>query len=322
MQRTSAVMPARALDEKKGEEAGSRPYPLLAVFAWELCYRLASRSSKILVALAFVLFLLVSAVSTYNISPTKGLFAPSTTMLGIVVQVLYNLLLPFSICVPFLTADTVAHDYKQRVHELLMTTAVPTRAYVWGRYLAGLCASLLFSLLMLLGVLGSGLLWHLIIHPSPQYKDVVAVYPLPDLATLILTWVFCILPVALLLSGLSFVCSTLWPRASGRVKMFVLLGWIACLLFVTPRFLGPNMAWDPTGNAIAGTLLGQYQATYRLLAAHMTSLAQRQDLAYTLAQHIPDFVSRLFPHLVYGLVGLACATLAALCFRRFRDMLN
>src|SRR5256884_3560350 len=52
--------------------------------------------------------------------------------------------------------DGVTRDLNRRTHELLMTTALPTWAYVWGRYLAGLVMSLGLALLLLASILGMG----------------------------------------------------------------------------------------------------------------------------------------------------------------------
>jgi hypothetical protein len=39
---------------------------------------------------------------------------------------------------PFIAADGVARDVQRRTHELLMASAVPSRAYIWGRFLSSL----------------------------------------------------------------------------------------------------------------------------------------------------------------------------------------
>ena len=94
----------------------------------------------------------------------------------------------------FVMADGVTRDVNRRTHELLMTTALPAWAYVWGRYLAGLVVSLGLALLLLASILGMGGLLHL----------TVANYPLPQIGVVLLLWVGIVVPATILVSSLSF----------------------------------------------------------------------------------------------------------------------
>src|SRR5260370_13200194 len=80
---------------------------------------------------------------------------------------------------PFVNADGVTRDLSRRTHELLMATALPTWAYVWGRYLAGLVMSLGLAGLVLASILGMGWLLHLTITHSP----------LPEICNLMVIWI-------------------------------------------------------------------------------------------------------------------------------------
>ena len=64
------------------------------------------------------------------------------TSAGGLLHTLPIVLMVLALLLPFVTADGVTRDVNRRTHELLMTTALPTWAYVWGRYLAGLLMSL------------------------------------------------------------------------------------------------------------------------------------------------------------------------------------
>ena len=64
----------------------------------------------------------------------------------------FGLLFSFSfllaLLLPLLSSAGVAHDVKHRTHELLMTTPVPTWAYIIGRYLFYLLASVGLALIL------------------------------------------------------------------------------------------------------------------------------------------------------------------------------
>lgn len=101
------------------------------------------------------------------------------TSAGGLLHTLPIVLVVLALLLPFLTADGVTRDLSRRTHELLMTTALPIWAYVWGRYLAGLVMSLALALLLLASILGMGGFLHL----------TVADYPLPQIGAVLLLWV-------------------------------------------------------------------------------------------------------------------------------------
>src|SRR5258708_3689039 len=154
---TSTGKPTRAI---------GRPLPLTRVMAWELRRFRASRLFW-LQALGFFCFLLFltwaqQAPDTFGTAPgnvASSGFVAGTSAWGLL-QTLPPALVLLVILLPFVTADGVSRDLSRRTHELLMTTALPTWAYVWGRYLIGLLMSLRLPLLLLAAILGMGALLH------------------------------------------------------------------------------------------------------------------------------------------------------------------
>jgi ABC-type transport system involved in multi-copper enzyme maturation permease subunit len=100
-----------------------------------------SRSSRILLALLFLFSAYITWIQLFD----AGVAFDSRWPLLDIVAALGDLLWLLLMLVPIIVADAVVRDYKQRLHELIMTTAVPTWAYVWGRFLAGLCICFLLA---------------------------------------------------------------------------------------------------------------------------------------------------------------------------------
>ncbi len=216
---------------------------------------------------------------------------------------------------PFVNADGVSRDLHRRTHELLMATALPTWAYVWGRYLAGLLMSLGLTLLLLAAILGMGGLLHL----------TVADYPLPQMGAVLLLWVGMVLPATILVSSFGFVLSTLLPRLSTLVKVVILVAWIVGAL-VIPRGLGNTTTppswcvnWDPTSGITALGLLPAYAIH---LGPSITSEAQLEQLVLTMENKMPDLAGWFAPHLLLAGLSLVLVLIAAFAFKRTRDMLN
>jgi ABC-type transport system involved in multi-copper enzyme maturation permease subunit len=82
-------------------------------------------------------------------------FIPGTSTWGLLLTLPTTVLL-LVLLLPFVAADGVTRDLTRRTHELLMTTAVPSWAYVWGRYLTGLLMSLGLAVLLLAAILAYG----------------------------------------------------------------------------------------------------------------------------------------------------------------------
>ena len=302
-----------------------RPNPLLSVMAWELRRFRASRLFWFQ-ALGFFGFLLLMTWALHapeNINagvvqgggggtPLSGFVAGTSA--GGLLRTLPIVLVVLALLLPFITADGVTRDVNRRTHELLMTTALPTWAYVWGRYLAGLMMGLGLALLMLAAILGMGWFLHL----------TVTDYPAPEIGTVLLLWVGMVVSATILVSSFGFALSTLLPRLSTLVKAVIMVAWIVGGL-VIPLGLGGTtppawqVNWDPTSGITALGLLPAYAIN---LGPTITSEAQFQQFILTVENKIPGIGYWFAPHLLLACVGLALVLVAALAFKRSRDILS
>ncbi len=297
-------------------------YPLTRVVTWELRRFLASRLFWFQ-ALGFWGFLLL-IIWALHASDQTGTVAGSEqlsayvagTSAGGLLRTLPTYLIILALLLPFITADGVTRDVNRRTHELLMTTALPTWAYVLGRYLAGLVMSLGLALLLLASILGMGGFLHL----------TVANYPLPQAGAVLLLWVGMVLPATILVSSFGFALSTLLPRLSTLVKVVILVAWIVGGL-VMPLALGGHTAlpppwyvnWDPTSGITALGLLPSYSIH---LGPTITNEAQLQQLILTVENKMPDIAGWFAPHLLLAGCSLVLVLVAALAFKRSRDTLS
>ena len=296
-----------------------RPRPLTRVMTWEFRRFCASRLFW-LQALGFFCF---SLFLTWALHASEGLQTVSNnvqisgfvagTSAGGLLRTLPTVLVVLVLLLPFVTADGVSRDLSRRTHELLMTTALPTWAYVWGRYLAGLVMSLGLALLLLASILGMGGLLHL----------TVADYPLPQISAVLLLWVGMVVPATVLVSSFGFALGTLLPRRTTLVKIVILVGWIVGAV-ILPKGLGNTtppawyVNWDPTSAVTALGMLPQYS----LDLSRVTSQAQLQQLLLTVENKVPDISGWFAPHLLLAGVSLILVLVAALAFKRSRDTLS
>lgn len=123
-----------------------RPHPLLSVLTWELRRFRASRLFGVQARCFFVLLLFVLWLErepdTFGLNTLVIFFVAGTSAWGLLESLPIGLLMLLVFLLPFVNADGVTRDLQRRIHELLMTTTLPTRAYVWERYLMGLLVSL------------------------------------------------------------------------------------------------------------------------------------------------------------------------------------
>jgi len=314
----TTIIHARAPQRSTATE---RTPPLLPVLIWELRRVLASRLFwfQALGFFCFQLFLtwaLHASEGFDTVSNNVQLYASiaGTSARGLL-HTLPLVLVMLVLLLPFVTADGVTRDLSRRTHELLMTTALPTWAYVWGRYLAGLLISLGLALLLLASILGMGMLLHL----------TVADYPLPQIGAVLFLWVGMVLPATILVSSFGFALSTLLPRLSTLVKVVILVAWIVGAL-VIPRGLGNTTTppswyvnWDPTSGITALGLLPAYAIH---LGPSITSEAQLQQLILSMENKMPDLAGWFAPHLLLAGFSLLLVLMAALAFKRSRDVLT
>ena len=237
-----------------------RSSPLLRVMTWEFRRFFASRLFwfQALGLFGFLLLMTWAMHAPENIDagvsvgggggePLSGSVAGTSA--GGLLHTLPIVLVVLALLLPFVTADGVTRELNRRTHELLMTTALPTWAYVWGRYLAGLVISLGLALLLLASILGMGGFLHL----------TVADYPLPQIGTVLLLWVGMVVSATILVSSFGFALSTLLPRLSTLVKVVIMVAWIVGGLVIPlargyrssyrVRQLGPDQRDNRTGPA-------------------------------------------------------------------------
>jgi len=215
---------------------------------------------------------------------------------------------------PFVTVDGVTRDLQRRTHELLLTTALPTWAYVWGRYLMGLMMSLGLAVLFLVATLGMGGLLHL----------TVTDYPAPAIGTALLLWVGMVLSATILVSSLGFALGTLLPRLSMLIKVVILVAWIVGGV-VMPLGLGgatpPSwyVNWDPTSGITGYGLRLSYSLN---LGPSITNEAQLQQLLVSAENKMADLAGWFAPHLLLAGASLALVLVAAITFKRSRETLS
>ncbi|HEU5199970.1 MAG TPA: ABC transporter permease, partial [Ktedonobacterales bacterium] len=251
------------------------------------------------------------SVSTY--------LPPAGTSIWVLLLMLQaGLLLLPGLLLPFINADGVTRDWQRRTHELLMTTSVPSRTYVWGRYLTSLLISLGLAVLMLAGILIMDLLRHLAISTDP----------LPPIGKVLILWVGMIVPATILLSSASFALGTLLPRQSMLVKIVILLAWFIGVVFLPP-FLARSGAppawyssWDPTSAATASALLVPYDSNFISQFQTATSAEQAQHILLTVENTLYSVGPWFVPHLIEALLSLLLVVLAAYTFQRFRNAFN
>jgi ABC-type transport system involved in multi-copper enzyme maturation permease subunit len=238
------------------------------------------------------------------------------TSAGGLLRTLPTVLVVLALLLPFVTADGVTRDLSRRTHELLMTTALPTWAYVWGRYLAGLVMSLGLALLLLASILGMGWLLHL----------TVTDYPAPEIGAVLLLWVGMVVSATILVSSFGFALSTLLPRLSTLVKVVIMVAWIVGAL-VIPLGLGGDTStppawyvnWDPTSGITAHGLLPSYAIH---LGPTITSEAQLQQLILSVENKMPDLAGWFAPHLGLSGLSVVLVLIAAFAFKRSRETLS
>jgi len=270
------------------------------VLGWELRRRVSSRRSWVLlacVALFFAVYLVLTA--PLGITPTgQPIPDPETSPHGMLHEVVVVVLPLFGMLLPFLAADGVARDARQRVHELLMATRVSSRAYVSGRYLAVLLLGLVLSVELLVVIWAVDVMLH----------ATRSGYPAPQFGPLVTIWVLTVLPAMVLLLSLSFALGTLWPRLSNLLKLAVLLGWIGLYVVGAEQILGHLPGWaqrlDPT--------------SYLLYAAGQSRAVPGATPDPT---RLPALQPWVLPHVGLVVLGVALAVAAVAGFRRFRDVL-
>jgi ABC-type transport system involved in multi-copper enzyme maturation permease subunit len=292
-----------------------RLQPLASVLTWELRrYRASRRFWLQAISILCLSFLLIWAQAmsfVYSTQNANG-FIAGTSAWGLLMSLPTTVLL-LVLFLPFVNADGVTRDLSRRTHELLMTTPLPTWAYVWGRYLIGLMMSLGLAVLLLAAILGMGELLYL---TNPDY-------PPPQAGAVLLLWGGIILPATVLVSSLSFALGTLFPRQSSQIKIGILVVWVFGVEILPLVILSSGQTglsawysdWDPTSAATGLRMLSQFHPD----TSQITGAAQLQHLLNTVANKMPDVSTWLAPHLIESLLSFFLVVLVAFAFRRSRS---
>ncbi len=295
-----------------------RPHPLLSVMTWELRRLRASRAFWLQVLGLFCLLVLLTWAQATNDQfsiQAASAFIPGTSAWGLLL-ILPTTLTLLVLFLPFIAADGVTRDLQRRTHELLMTTAVPSWAYVWGRYLVGLLMSLGLATLLLAAILGTGTVLHL----------TIADYPAPVIGNMLILWAGMVVPATVLVSSVGFAVVTLLPRLSTMVKVVILVGWVLgtevlpFLLYLPSGHLSTwYSAWGPPNALSMLATVQQYQPNIDRQSAAALTPAQFQQLVNTVANKAPDVSAWLAPHLIEAGLSLLLVALAVFAFPRFRN---
>lgn len=279
---------------------------IIQVTGWELKHYSSKRSSWAQGAAAFFLFIALMVVRN------QWGYILGTTALGQLAELVYNLMLIFGIMLPFLVTDQVAHDYQERMHELLMTTAIPTRIYVLGRYLT----ALLVSLCLAIALLVSQLLVNLILP--------VVYIPVADPLITLSLWLRLTLPAAMLVGSICFCLGTLFPRVTAIPKIAMGIAWIILALDNDPTELMRNRRayWNPTGAGMITLAYKQFQDLANHELKNTLDSVQQANLIIRLQQSLPNLRPWIGPFLILAAIGLFLGFLAIVSFRRFRSVMN
>jgi hypothetical protein len=331
--------------------------PLVEVVRWELRRALASRATWIQAALLFMVCVALLGFSLQSqYFAASASFSAAQTSTGLAMQhmaqgqlsrnSLWGLimifpitLLEFGLFLPFVTADGVALDLRRRTHELLMTTEVPSWAFVWGRFLARMLLALGMAVIYLSAILVMALELHTL---QPVASDWAGSYvnPALDVPGAIAIWAVITLPPIVLLGTLSFALGLLLPRHSNLVVAGMVAAWLAGAIFLPAYFFdqvrdltGFNQGnppawwtayenWNPI-NTDAGHLFFEHflRRLYDIVDNVNLSNQAVQAQAHALELQMPDLSSFVWPHVVGIAVCLALVGLASLTFRRFRHNL-
>ena len=250
----------------------------------------------------------------------NGLKIDGGTPLGLLSGTFMSTL--FVILIPFIATELVAFDLRRRTHELLMTTPVPTWAYVWGRYIAGLVVvgGLLFA--MLTGFLLMGLFLSNGILPDSGYPFG---YPPLNIGALLLLWSLIVLPITLLIQSISFVLGTFFPSFTNAIKALVVIVYYVVLIFNPYLFNASTAVWDPSGYAITLNVTSNtsvHEYTTRIRKEHAQTVRQQLKILRDIEQEVPDTSQWWLPRIVYILLSFVAVALTAHYFQRFRRQLN
>ncbi len=290
------------------------------VATWELRRLRSDRSTWLILALAAALCLGLAWLKHSWGRPVvdgvqgENILILGTTRVGLPYLMIEGLFVLFGPLIPFVATEGVAHDFRERTHELLMATRISGVSYVWGRFVAVLIASLGLDVVLLASIFVVGPLLH---AADP-------VYPTPDFALVVGTWTIAIVPGTIVLASASFVLGTLLPRVAPLIKVIPVVAWVA-LVFLSDA-VDHGGTWfttfNPTSYGIVRTQVDQFLATYQSDVVDVTDAASRAAIALRLQDTPPNLMPFVMPHLTLAIGSLLLVAWAATRFRRFRAELG
>jgi hypothetical protein len=318
----------------EGIPTSQRPGPLLTVMRWELRRAFASRATWIIAFLLFIVLLLLLGFSLlqqyFPLSPATHLIVTRNSLFGLA-MLLPITLLEFGLFLPFVSTDGVSLDMRRRTHELLMTTAPSSRAYIWGRYLASMLLVLGMACVYLLALLVNSVALHLW---AGNY------YPALDVPGALIIWAVVILPPTLVFSSLCFAAGVLLPKHSNQIKAGAVVAWFMIGLVLQaytydlvrdatgfaqgnpPAWWTAYETWQPTSTDAGHLFTEQFlQRLYPIVNNGTLSGQAIQQRVDALKAQLPDVGSFAVAHLVWIVVGVAAVAGASISFRRFREAL-
>lgn len=302
------------------QTATARSHSLLSVIAWEARRLAAIRFGWAIPPFIFALFLIEfwPARQPQHVEFGTDIYrVAGTSAWGLVDLLPPRMFLLLALLLPFVSADGVARDLKRRTHELLMSTTLSARTYVWGRYIMVLLLSFGLALVLLAALLTLGFGMPLI----------DATYPAAQVGNIVILWAVIILPATALVSSVSFALGTLLPHHSNFVKVGVLLLWLAWAgIFTVLPDQVPLSDWqlalDPTSNGRSIVGVNQYFQNLLQQVSSNTSSAQIGHIFQTVEQRLPDLGAWLASQVIWVMLGLALVALVSFSFKRFRSAMN
>jgi hypothetical protein len=288
---------------------------------WELRRICASRATWLIATGAFAFCCITVWANTvvggtYTVASPHGALTfvvPYTSVWGLATTLPESPGILLGVFIPFLCTDAVARDWTRGTRDLILSTPLPTWAYVWGRCLASLLLGLVFAGLYLVAILLVAVLLHLAQgtrYPPPAFPGDIAV------------WALIVAPPTVLLSGVSSALGAVVPRRTNLIKAGMLVVWLVGGESLEVALLRPGVPswvalWDPTSIAPEIQLNGQFFHT-------LSTAAQQMDVPAFLRfvrvyqQTLPDLHTWVAPHLVWAGVGLLAIAAATLRFHRIR----